>query len=754
MSNSATSESLTLTPTRVVSPLTLSPPRPTGDLPLGQPLTPQSLTPQPLNLQPVTGVQGPVTSLPAHIDGDDCCGPTGCAHEGETRPRSGRRGGDDCCSFDGDFNTDAAPQRLRDVPAIRFALLAGLLLSAGWITGWATGSATSPVAVVLLLASLLVGAWTFVPETLRNLRSARVGVGTLMTIAAVGAVALGELREAAMLAFLFSIAEGLEGYAVTRTRRGLRALLDLVPEEALVRRGEATVSVRPQDLRVGELLIVRPGARIATDGTVRSGRSALDTSAVTGESIPVETGPGDEVFAGTINGGGVLEVQVSATTAQNSLARIVHIVEQAHERKGSAQRLADRLARPLVPGVMVLAFAIAVLGAVFGEASVWIERALVVLVAAAPCAMAISVPVAVVTAIGSAARSGVLIKGGAALEALGAVGTVALDKTGTLTRGRPSVIDIVAAPGVSCEEILAVAAALETHSEHPLAAAVLAATEQRLPVREVTAHPGAGVSALVQDRPARLGRPGFIAAGVLSEDVERLQASGATAILVERGTGTQAEAQGEGGNRLLGVIAVRDELRPEAPQTVADLRALGVEVVMLTGDNVRTAHALAQGAGITDVRADLRPEDKARIVQELRQASTSSRRGRSGVVMVGDGINDAPALATADVGIAMGAMGVDVAIEAADVALMGEDLRHLPLALAHARRSRRIMVQSLVLSMLILLVLVPLSAFGVLGLAVVVAAHELAEVFVIGNGVRAGRRQLILPTVSSARPAS
>ncbi|GLY29618.1 cation-translocating P-type ATPase [Kineosporia sp. NBRC 101731] len=633
---------------------------------------------------------------------------------------------DDCCSFDGEFDTDAEPERLRDIPAVRFALASGLLLACGLVVSrWVHG----PTGTALEVGALLAGGWTFVPDTLHGLIRKRLGVGTLMTIAAVGAVALGEIGEAAALAFLFSIAEGLEGYAITRTRRGLRALLDLVPEEALVLRGGETVSVAPETLRTGDRLVVRPGARIATDGVVSSGRSAVDTSAVTGESIPVETGPGDDVFAGTINGTGVLEVQVTATTADNSLARVVHIVEQAQERKGTAQRLADRTARPLVPGVIVLATGIAFLGSLFGDPSTWLERALVVLVAAAPCALAISVPVAVVTAIGSAARFGVLIKGGAALEAMGRVRVVALDKTGTLTRGRPVVIDVVTAGGSSREQVLGVAATLEKHSEHPLARAILESVgpagpaEQAVDVRAIA---GSGLEGTIDGRPARLGRPGDVEAGLLEDDVRRLQEAGATAVVVEHD------------EQVLGIIGVRDELRPEARETVSELRRLGLRVIMLTGDNERTAKALAAQAGIDEVHAGLRPQDKARIVAEL----------PGSVAMAGDGINDAPALATADVGIAMGAMGADVAIETADVALMGEDLRHLPQALAHARRARRVMLQSLVLSMLILLVLVPLSALGVLGLAVVVATHELAEVLVIGNGVRAARRR---PTAVTRR---
>lgn len=614
-----------------------------------------------------------------------------------------------------------APERLRDVTALRAAVASGGLLAGGWVL---SRLGFDPIGQAATVAALVVGAWTFVPETLAALRRGRIGVGTLMTIAAVGAVLLGEIGEAAGLAFLFSISEGLEGYSMARTRRGLRALLRLVPDEAVVRRGDHEVTVDPRDLRPGDRMLVKPGERVATDGLVRAGRSAVDTSAITGESVPVETGPGEEIYAGTINGGGALEVEVTATTADNSLARIVHIVEEAQDRKGAAQRLADRVARPLVPGVMVLAVLIAVVGGLLGDPQVWIERALVVLVAAAPCALAISVPVTVVTAIGASSRIGVLVKGGAALEALGRIRTVAVDKTGTVTANRPRVVDVVTTEHSDRTEVLALAAALEARSEHPLAQAILSATAgtevpQALDVEAVT---GQGLIGTVEGRPVRLGRPGYLTSSVLDPEVVRLQEAGATAVLVEID------------GRVVGVIGVRDELRPEAPQAVSLLHRAGARVIMLTGDNARTAQALAAEAGIDQVHADLRPEDKAQLVGQL--------SAQQPVAMVGDGINDAPALATADVGIAMGAMGTDVAIETADVALMGEDLRHLPQVLDHARRTRRIMLQNLVLSAAIVVTLVPLAASGVLGLATVVLTHELAEVLVIANGVRAGRLRL------------
>ena len=626
------------------------------------------------------------------------------------------------------------PEQLWEVSELRFAAAAGVFLLAGFLTGLNDGP--ERVATGLYAVALALGAWTFVPSTFRRLVKGKIGVGTLMTIAAVGAVILGEVAEAAALAFLYSISEGLEEYAVARTRRGLRALLSLVPAEATVLRDGAQVTVAPADLVVGDLMLVRPGERLATDGVIRAGRTALDVSALTGESVPVEVGVGATAYAGSINGNGVLEVEVTTTAEDNSLARIVNIVEAEQSRKGDAQRLADRIAKPLVPGIMILAALIAIAGSLLGDPATWIERALVVLVAASPCALAIAVPVTVVASIGAASRIGALVKGGAALEALGRIRSVALDKTGTLTRNQPAVVDVATAPGHTREQVLDIAAALESRSEHPLARAILAAVPQHRDAEGVEAVTGAGLTGTIDGRRARLGRPGWIDAMELAEQVTAMQEAGATAVLVEYD------------GAVIGAVAVRDDLRPEAPEVVARLRADGYQVAMLTGDNERTATALAALAGITDVHADLRPEDKSAIIRRLRESAPTA--------MVGDGVNDAPALATADVGIAMGVMGSDVAIETADVALMGEDLRHLPQTLAHARRARSIMLQNVGLSLGLITVLIPLAALGVLGLAAVVLVHELAEIVVIGNGVRAGRTSGALansataPTVKAA----
>lgn len=435
---------------------------------------------------------------------------------------------DACC--DGEDNEDREPEQLWQVAKLRRAAFSGVLLTASLVAAWAYP--LWPVVLGLKALALAVGASTFVPSSLKRLAEGRVGVGTLMTIAALGAVALGELGEAATLAFLFSISEGLEEYATARTRRGLRALLSLVPDQATVLREGTETIVASTELHVGDQMIVKPGERLATDGIIRAGRTALDVSAITGESVPVEVGPGDEVFAGSINGLGVLQVGVTATAANNSLARIVHIVEAEQVRKGASQRLADCIARPLVPSIMIAAALIAGTGSVLGNPLVWIERALVVLVAAAPCALAIAVPVTVVASIGAASRLGVLIKGGAALETLGTIRAVALDKTGTLTANRPVVIDVATTNGATREEVLAVAAALEARSEHPLAVAVLAATQATTAASDVQAVPGAGLIGRLDGRVVRLGRPGWLDAAELADHVACMQQAGATAVLV------------------------------------------------------------------------------------------------------------------------------------------------------------------------------------------------------------------------------
>ncbi|PZQ89953.1 MAG: cadmium-translocating P-type ATPase [Leifsonia xyli] len=609
--------------------------------------------------------------------------------------------------------------------------ISGVALLAGYTFEW-TGF---PIpAIVLQAVALLAGASTFVPGTIRRLMRGRLGVGLLMTVAALGAVLLGRVGEAAALAFLFSLAEALEDRAMDRAKEGLRALLALIPDTVRVSRAGGEVTIPAAEVRRRDVLLVGAGERVATDGVVVEGRSALDTSAVTGESIPVEVVVGDAVVAGSVNGSGTLRVEATADGRDNSLTQIVALVAQAHARKGERARLADRIARPLVPAVLIIAALIALYGVVIGDPWTWIERALVVLVAASPCALAIAVPVTVISAIGSASKFGVVIKSGEAFERLGTVRTVALDKTGTLTRGEPVVVDVQPVAGVTRSQLLGWAAAVETSSTHPLAAALTAAAPGTASATEIVEDAGHGIVGLVGDHRIRVGSPRWLDTAGLGAAAETMAAQGMTVVVVE--------ADG----RLAGLIGVRDELRPEAAETVRMLHAQGIDTVMLTGDNARTAAALAREAGITEVRAEQLPRDKAEAVEQLSAIRPTA--------MVGDGINDAPALATATVGIAMGVTGSAAAIESADVAFTGHDLRLIPGALAHARRGRRIMAANIGLALAIIVVLFPLALFGVLGLAGVVLVHEVAELVVILNGVRAARRPAALGELSAAaRPA-
>lgn len=604
--------------------------------------------------------------------------------------------------------------------ALALPVASGLLWVTGLLLEWADQEAAALIAHALGLAA---GAWTFAPSALRRLvvgrGRARLGVGLLMTIAATGAVLLGHVGEAAALAFLFSIAETLEDRAMDRAQRGLRALLSLIPETARVSRLSGEEVIPAADVRELDVLVVGAGERVATDGVVVTGRSWLDTSAITGESIPVEVGPGDAVLAGSVNGSGTLRFEATSDGRDNSLTKIVHLVEQAHATKGDRARLADRIARPLVPLVLIAAALTAGFGFLIGDPGTWVERALVVLVAASPCALAIAVPVTVISAIGSASKLGVVIKSGAAFEQLGTIRTVAFDKTGTLTRNQPQVVAVEPAAGHTHDSVLAVAAALEATSTHPLAEAITAAATSGPEASEVQELPGHGLTGIVDGRQVRVGSPRWVDPKGLGERATAMAGEGMSIIVVEYD------------GQIAGVIGIRDELRPEAAEAIAALHNQGIDTLMLTGDNVLTAQAIATQAGIKSVHAEQLPADKAdHIRSSADQAPTA---------MIGDGINDAPALASATVGIAMGVTGSAAAVESADVAFTGTDLRLIPDALAHARRGRKIMTSNIALALAIIVVLFPLALFGVLGLAAVVLVHEVAEVVVIGNGLRAAR---------------
>lgn len=618
-------------------------------------------------------------------------------------------------------------------PKVVTSAISGVLLLAGFLAGLAGGAPTA--SLVLYIASMLTGGYYFGREALEELVYEReIGIELLMTIAGVVAALLGEAGEGAMLVFLYSISEAAEGYTEEKTRAAVKALMDLAPKFALVKRNGQEVEIPVEEIAAGDVFIVKPGQSIATDGAVLSGSSSVNQAPVTGESVPVEKQPGELVFAGSINGEGALEVGATKTFANNTISRIIRMVEEAQEKKGKSERFVERFGKRYSPVVLLVGILLAVVPPLLFQAEwvTWITRATVFIVAAAPCALVISLPITLVASLGTGARNGVLIKGGIYVEELARIQVVALDKTGTITRGRPEVTDVLpyrgTARALSPQELLAVAAAVERLSEHPLARAILAhAKSQGVKPVEVTgsrALTGAGASASLDGATVYVGSPAFfqktqgISLEPVEQDISRLQGEGKTVVAI-----------GDD-DALWGLIAIRDNIRPNAARAIQALRAAGVKkVVMLTGDNERTALAIAREVGIDEVFADLKPEDKVTKIRMLRE-----RDGH--VAMVGDGVNDAPALAEATVGIAMGAAGSDVALETADVALMADDLEKLVYALALARRNQVIARQNLVLSAIVIGVLVIGAVAGVFTLPMAVLAHEVSEFVVIGNGLR------------------
>ncbi|KUM27787.1 ATPase [Mesorhizobium loti] len=583
-----------------------------------------------------------------------------------------------------------------------------------------------PVEWWAFLAALAVG---LLPIANRAFAAARAGtpfsIETLMTIAAVGAVIIGAAEESAAVVFLFLVGELLEGVAASRARTSIQDLATLVPKTAYVERNGTVEEVPADSLSVGVTILVRPGDRIAADGTIVEGDSAIDEAPVTGESVPVRKKSGDSVFAGTINTDAVLRVKVTAAAADNTIARVVKLVEEAQESKAPTERFIDRFSKVYTPGVLVLGALVAVLPPLLAGASwsEWIYKGLAILLIGCPCALVISTPAAIAAALSAGARRGLLIKGGAILEALGSINAMALDKTGTLTEGKPKVTDIIAI-GRNEANVLSMAAALETGSSHPLALAILdRARADKVPVppaSEAFAVGGKGVAGKVGGKEIFLGSPA--AAGeraTLSDDqFERIAAFNdegkSVSVLI---------AVGEPA----GIIAMRDEPRADAQSGLAALRDAGVEPVMLTGDNKRTAAAIAKGLGLS-VHAEMLPEDKQRIVREL-QAS-----GRK-VAKVGDGINDAPALASADVGIAMGG-GTDVALETADAAVLHGRVGDLAAMIELSRRALANIHQNITVALGLKAVFLVTTIAGITGLWPAILADTGATVLVTANAMR------------------
>jgi Cd2+/Zn2+-exporting ATPase len=608
------------------------------------------------------------------------------------------------------------------------ALLSGLALAVGIGLGWA--GVAPRIADAALAVAIVAGGWYVVPRGLRAIRDRALDMHVLMSIAAVGAVLVGQWAEAASAMFLFAVARLLEEWAVGRARGAIAALMDLAPPEAtlITLGGDKVVPVA--EVAVGRRIRIRPGERVPLDGVILSGDSAMDEAPITGESMPVEKGLGDAVYAGAINRHGGLEVRTTAPATDTTLARILHRVEEAQAARAPVQTQVERFARVYTPLVVGLAGLIAVLPPLLlaGGWTDWLTRALTLLVIACPCALVISTPVTIVSALTGAARSGVLLKGGAELESLARITAVAFDKTGTLTEGRPTVTDVVPVNGMSELEVLQLAATVERHSEHPMARAVVGAAQIRgLAPAEATgftALPGRGARAVVDGRALQLGNrrlcdeTGTCSDGV-HELMERMEREGKTPILLSSG------------RTALGVLGVADRMRPGADLAIQALRDAGIHrVVMLTGDSAAVAEPVGRAAGVDEVRARLLPEEKHAVVVEM-----ESRGER--VMVVGDGVNDAPALAAATVGVAMGVAGTHVALETADVALMGDDLALLAPLIRRARSTLVIVRQNIAFAVGLKLVFLALAAAGQATLWMAVAADMGASLLVIANGLRA-----------------
>lgn len=606
-------------------------------------------------------------------------------------------------------------------------VISGILLACGGLSILA--GVPRAVVIPLLAGAAVAGGWFIAPRGLRAARSGVLDMNFLMTIAAIGAATIGEWGEGASAMFLFSIAQMLEVYSMDRARNAIKALMNLSPPEATVRRDGVEGIVPVQDVRVEETIIIRPGQRIPLDGVVAAGSSAVNQAPITGESIPVDKQPGAEVFAGSINENGLLEVRVTKLVEDTTLARITHTVEEAQASRAPSQSFVDRFARVYTPAVVLAAIAVAVAPPLLGLGTwgMWFIRALTMLVIACPCALVISTPVSVVSGLAAAARGGVLIKGGIHLENFGRTTTIAFDKTGTLTKGQPTVVDIVPLNGGSPNEVLRQAASLEQGSEHPLARAILIEAKNRrlqlTPMEDFQSVPGRGVRGRVNGQAFYLGNEKFCdelgACTPQSEDaLSNAQAQGNTAVVLFSDSTP------------LGIIALGDEPRAEAAAALRALKRSGIQkIIMLTGDNEHTARAISKELGVDDVRAELMPEDKVAVVREL-----ELKGGR--VAFVGDGVNDAPALAAATVGIAMGAAGTDVALETADVALMADDLSRLPFAIRISRATARVLRQNIFFSIAIKAVFLVLALFGWATLWMAVAADMGASLAVIINGLR------------------
>ena len=625
-----------------------------------------------------------------------------------------------------------------------FAIICGVLLLTGWLISFSSANPWIPWA--FYAAAYFFGGYYIVREAIEKILLKRFEIDFLMIVAAIGAAILGAWAEGALLLFLFAIGHALENYAMGRARKAIEALADLAPERAIVRRDGAASEVPVEQLVVGDIVIVKTNERIAADGFVVKGQSSVNQAPITGESVPVDKRPVDDpqaaaknpqsvalehlVFAGTINESGSLEIQVTQLASESTLARVVTMVSEAETQQSPTQQFTDKFERFFVPavivGVIVLLFAFLVIDEPFSAS---FYRAMAVLVAASPCALAIATPSAVLSGVARAARGGVLIKGGGPLENLGRLSAIAFDKTGTLTEGKPRITDVLSYGDISEADFLRTTIAVEQLSDHPLAAAVVRdgkarLTETSIPeAHDLQSITGRGIKATVDGQSVFVGKDDLFAEiegtpipDDLRARVEELESQGRTTMIVRRD------------DQYLGVIGLMDTPREAAKAMIAELRELGIEqMIMISGDNQQVADAVAKEVGIDNAWGDLMPDDKVEAIKDL--------RSKRDVAMVGDGVNDAPAMANATVGIAMGAAGSDVALETADVALMADELSHLPFAVGLSRQTSRIIRQNLWYSLGMVAILVPATILG-LNIGFAVLLHEGSTLVVVINALR------------------
>jgi len=608
------------------------------------------------------------------------------------------------------------------------AMISVIFIVVGYILYFQLGE-KNPLTIGTFGLAIIIGGFDLFKVGLKNLTKLDFDMKTLMTIAIIGAAIIGEWAEGAVVVFLFALSEALEGYSIDKARQSIRSLMDIAPNRATIRRGNETMEIDVEDVQISDIMIIKPGEKIAMDGEIVKGESSISQAAITGESIPVHKITGDEVFAGTINEEGSLEVRVTKHVEDTTIAKIIHLVEEAQAERAPSQQFVDKFAKYYTPAIMMVALLVAIVPPLFfgGDWSTWVYSGLAVLVVGCPCALVISTPVAIVTAIGNAANKGVLIKGGIHLEELGKLNVIAFDKTGTLTEGKPEVTDVINVSEISTNEILGISKAIEAFSQHPLASAIIRKAEKEhvdtYKAENFQSITGKGAKATVNNTVYFIGNPRLFEEMIsipsdTKQQIKELQLQGKTVMLL----GTEQEIKG--------LIAVADQVRKSSLSIIEKLKNIGIKkTVMLTGDNQAAGSAIGKQLGLSETKAELLPQDKLEVIKSLQD-----NYGR--VAMVGDGVNDAPALATSTVGIAMGGAGTDTALETADVALMADDLEKLPYTIALSRKAMHVIKQNVSFSLAIKLIALLLVIPGWLTLWIAIFSDVGATVLVVLNSLR------------------